>query len=80
MTPGGAYVAQRKREQACSLLAEAYTFAIAHMKTKPFQKTMRSFLVKLSADDVLTVHDKSTGEVRAVSVPGKPTTLSEVFE
>jgi hypothetical protein len=76
MTAGAAYVAQRKRESAARLLVEAHTFAIAHMKTRPFQKTMRRFLVKLSADNTLTVHDKNTGEVLAVSVQGHPTTLA----
>lgn len=75
MSAGHAYVAQRKREQAARLLVEAHTFAIAHMKTKPFQKAMRGFLVKLAADDTLTVYDKHTGAVLAVSVQGNPTTL-----
>jgi hypothetical protein len=76
MNIGTAYVAQRKREQAARWLAQANTFAAAHLTAKPFQKTMGGFLVKLSADNTLTVHDKKTGELLAASVHGNPTTLA----
>jgi len=71
------HVEQLQRKQAAELLKQAHTYALAFMK--PFEKTWGKRLVRITPDGVLTVFEKATGDVLAVSKKGSLTDLADEF-
>lgn len=83
MTYGPEYLKEQARKAAERRLRQGATFVALNCKTPLFQKRMgkgsASVLVRVEMPGVLKVIDPETGEVLAISLPGKPSVLSPDF-
>jgi hypothetical protein len=83
MEHGPAYLKTQALRAAETRLKKAVTFTDLNIKNPLFQKRMgkgaTSVFVRLEWPGVLSVIDPETGELLAVSEPGKPGNLSKSF-
>jgi len=83
MNNGSKYLKDQALIAAANRLKKAATFTALNIKNPLFQKRMGkghlSVLVRFEWPGVLSVIDPDTGELLAVSEPGRPGTLSPVF-
>ncbi len=83
MTYGTEYLKEQARKAAERRLRQAATFVALNCKTPLFQKRMgkgpTSVLARVEMPGVLKVIDLETGELLAISLPGRPSVLSPDF-
>lgn len=83
MTYGPEYLKEQALKAAERRLRQAATFVSLNSRTPLFQKRMgkgiSSVLVRVELPGVLKVIDPETGEVLAISLPGKPSVLNPDF-
>jgi len=83
MNYGSEYLKEEARKRGEHWLQQAAKFIEMSSKTSLFQKRMgkgaTAVLVRVGLTGVVTVFDTDTGNVLAVSLPGKPAVLDPDF-